>query len=145
MKSILNNVHRIAVVAMVMGFSTSVFADVVVIVNPKNATTSLTAEQVSNIYLGKSSSFPGGGTAVMADLPESAPARETFYTKATSKTAAQVRAIWSRIVFSGKGQPPRELASAAEVKKFVASNPDAIGYIEKSAADASVKVVYSVQ
>ena len=29
-------------------------------------------------------------------------------------------------------------------KKFVAANPDAIGYIETAAVDASVKVVLSV-
>jgi ABC-type phosphate transport system substrate-binding protein len=47
-------------------------------------------------------------------------------------------------VFSGKATPPKELGSAAEVKKFVAANPDAIGYIEKSAVDGSVKVVLTV-
>jgi hypothetical protein len=37
------------------------------------------------------------------------------------------------------------VASAAEVKKFVAGNPDAIGYIEKSAVDGSVKVLLTVE
>ena len=46
-------------------------------------------------------------------------------------------------MFSGKATPPKELGSSADVKKFVASNPDAIGYIEKSAVDSSVKVVFS--
>jgi ABC-type phosphate transport system substrate-binding protein len=48
-------------------------------------------------------------------------------------------------VFSGKATPPKELlSSSADVKKFVAANPDAIGYIEKSAVDGSVKVVLTV-
>jgi ABC-type phosphate transport system substrate-binding protein len=119
-------------------------AQVAVIVNPKNGTASMTADQVSAIFLGKSSALPGGGTAAAADLPESAATREAFYTKVTGKQSAQVKAAWSRIVFSGKGTPPKELASAAEVKKFVAGNPDAIGYIEKSAVDGTVKVVLSV-
>ena len=58
----------------------------------------------------------------------------------TGKSSAQVKAAWSRLVFSGKATPPKELASSAEVKKFVAANPDAIGYVEKSAVDATVKV-----
>ena len=119
-------------------------AQVAVIVNPKNPTASMTADQVSGIFLGKSNTLPSGATAVPADLPESAAARDQFYSKVTGKQAAQVKAAWSRLVFSGKGTPPKELGSAADVKKFVAGNPDAIGYIEKSAVDGSVKVVLSV-
>ncbi len=119
-------------------------AQVVVIVNPKNGSAALTADQVANIYLGKSNALPGGGTAAPVDLSEGSATRDAFYSKVTGRQAAQVKAAWSRLVFSGKGTPPKELASAAEVKKFVAGNPDAIGYIEKSAVDASVKVVLSV-
>jgi ABC-type phosphate transport system substrate-binding protein len=119
-------------------------AQVAVIVNSKSPTATMTADQVSAIFLGKSNTLPSGAAAQAADLPESAAAREQFYTKVTGKQAAQVKAAWSRLVFSGKATPPKELATAADVKKFVAANPDAIGYIEKSAVDASVKVVLSV-
>ena len=119
-------------------------AQVAVIVNPKSAAASMTADQVSSIFLGKSNTLPSGATAAPADQPESAAIRDQFYSKVTGKQAAQVKAAWSRLVFSGKGTPPKELGSSAEVKKFVASNPDAIGYIEKSAVDGSVKVVLSV-
>jgi hypothetical protein len=36
------------------------------------------------------------------------------------------------------------VGSAAEVKKFVAANPDAIDCIEKSAVDGTVKAVLTV-
>ena len=55
-----------------------------------------------------------------------------------------MKATWARLTFSGKGVPPKELPNSADVKKFVAGNPNAIGYIEKSAVDASVKVVLSL-
>ncbi|MDC8772685.1 type 2 periplasmic-binding domain-containing protein [Roseateles albus] len=119
-------------------------AQVAVIVNSKSLTATMTADQVSAIFLGKSNTLPSGAAAMAADLPESAAAREQFYSKVTGKQAAQVKAAWSRLVFSGKATPPKELATAADVKKFVAANADAIGYIEKSAVDGSVKVVLSV-
>ncbi len=119
-------------------------AQVAVIVNPKSAAANMTADQVSSIFLGKSNTLPGGATALAADLPESSAVREQFYSKVTGKQAAQVKAAWSRLVFSGKATPPKELGSAAEVKKYVAANADAIGYIEKSAVDGTVKVVLSV-
>lgn len=119
-------------------------AQVAVVVSAKSAVGPMTAEQVSSIFLGKSNALPNGNAAVAVDLPESAAARETFYTKATGKSSAQVKAAWSRLVFSGKGTPPKELGNSADVKKFVAGHPDAIGYIEKSAVDSSVKVVLSI-
>jgi ABC-type phosphate transport system substrate-binding protein len=119
-------------------------AQVAVIVNPKSPTASMTADQVASIFLGKSNTLPSGATAAAVDQPESAAVREQFYTKVTGKQAAQVKAAWSRLVFSGKATPPKELASSAEVKKFVAGNPDAIGYVEKSAVDGTVKAVLSV-
>jgi ABC-type phosphate transport system substrate-binding protein len=119
-------------------------AQVAVVVGAKSPHGNMTAEQVSAIFLGKSNSLPGGAAAAAADLPESAAVREQFYSKVTGKSSAQVKAAWSRLVFSGKATPPKELGSAADVKSFVAGNPDAIGYIEKSAVDGSVKVVLHV-
>jgi len=138
-----NIIFRVAAAAALCISSAGVFAQVAVVVNPKSPLASMTADQVSGIFLGKSNTLPSGGTAVPTDLPDSMPARELFYTKVTGKSTAQVKAAWSRLVFSGKATPPKELGSSAEVKKFVASNPDAIGYIEKSAVDSSVKVVFS--
>jgi len=120
-------------------------AQVAVVVNPKSPVANMSADQVASIFLGKSNQLPNGSAAQAVDLPESAAAREQFYSKATGKSSAQVKAAWSRLVFSGKGTPPKELGSSADVKKFVAANADAIGYIEKSAVDGSVKVVLSVE
>ena len=138
-----SNIVRLATAAMLCVASAGAFAQVAVVVGPTSPVASMTAEQVSGIFLGKSNTLPTGGTAVPTDLPDSAATRELFYTKVTGKSTAQVKAAWSRLVFSGKATPPKELASSAEVKKFVASNPDGIGYIEKSAVDSSVKVVFS--
>nr|WP_145545589.1 hypothetical protein [Variovorax boronicumulans] len=131
----------LAALSAVAGAAT---AQVAVVVGAKSGTAAMTADQVAGIFLGKSNQLPSGAAAAAADLPESAAVREQFYSKVTGKSSAQVKAGWSRLVFSGKATPPKELASAAEVKSFVAANPDAIGYIEKSAVDGSVKVVLNV-
>jgi ABC-type phosphate transport system substrate-binding protein len=120
--------------------SVSANAELVVIVNPSNATASLSTEQVAALYLGNATTFPDGGGVALADQSESANARNDFYQKATGRSAAQVKATWARITFTGKGTPPKELKSDADVKAFVASNPKAIGYIDSSAVDSSVKV-----
>ena len=116
-------------------------AELVVIVNPKNPAANLSAEQVAALYLGNASTFPDGGAAALADQPESAGIRGTFYEKATGRSAAQAKATWARLTFTGKGTPPKELKSDADVKAFVAADPKAIGYVDASAVDGSVKAV----
>jgi len=119
------------------------FAQVAVVVGAKSDIGALTSDQVSALFLGKSDKFPSGTTALPLDQTAGSAIRGLFYDKVTGKNEAQVKAAWSRLVFSGKGTPPKEIASSAEVKKLVASNPNTIGYIEKSAVDSSVKVVLS--
>lgn len=111
-------------------------ADVVVIGNP--AAAALTKDQVSDVFLGKSQVF------TPIDQPDSAAVRAEFYKKATGRDPAQVKATWSRLVFTGKAVAPKEVADAAAVKKAVAADPKAIGYIDKSALDGSVKVLLAL-
>lgn len=117
-------------------------ADFVVVVSAKSPMSSLTSEQVGEIFLGKVSNFPAGGATTPVDQIEGAPVRDDFYNKVTGKSAAQMKAYWSKIIFTGKGQPPKEVPDSVAVKKIVADSPSAIGYIDKSALDGSVKAVF---
>jgi ABC-type phosphate transport system substrate-binding protein len=142
--NIKHTLHALAAIGL-LTLAQAASAQVAVIVNPKSPLASMTPEQVSAIFLGKTATLPSGQTAVPADLPESSQARDIFYSKAAGKSAAQVKATWARLTFSGKATPPKEVPTAADVKKHVANNVDAIGYIEKSAVDGSVKVVLTVE
>ncbi len=117
-------------------------ADFVVVVSAKSPVGNLSAEQVFDIFLGKTSNFPGGGPTLPVDQLEGSALRDEFYAKVASKSPAQLKAYWSKIVFTGKGQPPKEVADSSAVKKLIAENPNAIGYIDKSAVDSGVKAVF---
>lgn len=135
MKAIVNT----AIAAAVLALALPALAEVVVVVNPKAAEASMTKDQVATFFLGKSSAM------TPVDQPESAPIRAEFYKKVTDKDASQVKSLWSKLVFTGKATMPKEAGDSAAVKKAVAADPKAIGYIEKSAVDASVKVIYTAQ
>ena len=113
----------------------SSFAEVVAVVGAKSPAATMSNEQVAQFFLGKSSSM------TPIDQPDGNAVRNEFYKKVTDKDASQAKALWSKLVFTGKATPPKEVAGSAEVKKAVAADPKAIGYIEKSAVDATVKVV----
>jgi ABC-type phosphate transport system substrate-binding protein len=137
-----NHILKKCLLAAVLGVvAQAAFGDVVVVVSAKSDVASLTSEQVSQIFLAKSSTFPGGAAAAAIDQDEGAAARNEFYTKVTGKDAAQLKAYWSQLLFSGKAQQPPHVADSAAVKKAVNDKAGGIGYIEKSAVDATVKVV----
>lgn len=129
----------LALAAVTMAsFALSASAETVVIVSQKNPATRMFSEQASQFFLGKSALF------TPVDQAEGSPIRADFYRKVADKDAGQVKALWSKLVFTGKATPPKEYASNAEVKKAVAADPKAIGYIDKSAVDDTVKVILTL-
>jgi hypothetical protein len=107
--------------------------DLVVIMAP--GAPPLSKDQVANVYLGRRNDLKP------LDLPASAAERDVFYKKATARDAAQIKAVWARLMFTGRGQPPKELPDEAAIKKAVAGDPKAVGYIDKANVDSTVKVV----
>src|ERR1700692_1447194 len=77
---------------------------IVVIVTP--AAKPISKEQIADLYLGRSAELtPLDQTAGSAIYVQ-------FYKKATGRDAAQVKAIWSRILFTGRGLAPEQMAGS---------------------------------
>ena len=96
---------------------------------------------VVKAFLGKKKDL-GGVSVVPVDQGEGNAARNDFYANVVKKSEAQLKSYWSRLIFTGKGQAPQVVGGDAEVKNMVATNPNIIGYIDESAVDGSVKVIY---
>lgn len=119
--------------------------DILVVVGENSTLPALDKNQVRNLFLGKVSSLPDGSTAIPVDQPESSAIRDEFYVKVTNYSAAEAKARWAQLSFTGRGEPPRVSNGSSDVKKILNSTPGAIGYIEKSELDSSVKVVFIVE
>jgi len=121
----------------------SVRAEMVVFVSAQSSVDKLETDVVQKIFLGKLAALPGGASAVPVDLPDGAD-RDAFYQKVSGKSAAQVKAYWAKLVFTGKGQPPKEATSAKDAVAQVGKSAGGIGYAERKALDKSVKVVLTL-
>jgi ABC-type phosphate transport system substrate-binding protein len=119
-------------------------AALAIIVHPSNNMAGITADQAADIYLGKSGVFPNGQRVTPVDQVPSSPARQKFYKTVVKKDGSVLKVYWSKILFTGKGQPPREIGDDAEMKSWIASNPDAIGYVDGKFVDSTVKVLLIV-
>lgn len=118
-------------------------AEIAVITNPDLPVTSMSREEINRIYLGKMKFLPSGAKITPVDQRPGASARTQFYANVMRKTETEMKSYWSRVIFTGQGQPPLQESDDQAVKAFVAKNPSALGYIDKSSADSSVKIVYS--
>jgi len=102
-------------IALASLFSASSHAELVVIVAPSTNIDSISSEQLQRLYLNKANRFPNGIRLVPLDQKTGSPQRREFTEKALGKTPAELSSYWSRRMFSGKGQPPREYRDSTEV------------------------------
>lgn len=112
-----------------------------VVVNSANSTSSMSAKDVSDIFMKKTTKWSDGTSVAPVDLNSNSSVREGFSKKVHGKATAAVRSYWQQAAFSGAGTAPPEKASDSEVVEFVKKNPGAIGYVSSDAATAGVKTI----
>lgn len=115
--------------------------ELVVIVSARKAVAPMQAQEVADIFLGHTGRFADGSQAVPLDLAVGSPLRNEFYARVASRSPALMKAHWTKMIFTGRGQPPKALANSEAVRKLVADNPGYVGYIDGDALDASVRPV----
>jgi len=116
---------------------------VAVIVHPERRT-ELSPEEVAQIYLRRKRFWDDGAAIVPLNLPSQAPLRVHFSQLVLNQTEPRLADYWNRLYFDGI-LPPATLASTEAVRRYVASDPNAIGYVPVSEVDGSVRVVLHLE
>jgi ABC-type phosphate transport system substrate-binding protein len=111
-----------------------------VIIHPANHDVRLARSFVRDAFLKKATEWHGQ-TIRPIDLASMAATREQFTRDVIRKTPAQLKRYWNQQIFSGKGVPPPEAGTPAEVVAYVLANPGAIGYLPADADPGAAKVV----
>jgi ABC-type phosphate transport system substrate-binding protein len=114
---------------------------VVVVAAAKSPISTLTKSELADLFLGRVTRFPDGRLAVPIDQRDDSPAYAEFYSVFVGRTAAQVKAHWSKIIFTGRGSPPRAVADGEQLRRRVAGDSSTIGYLERRLVDASLQIV----
>ena len=102
-----------------------------VVVHRSNPNESITRAKLSAIYMKRTRSWGDGREIVPVDQPASSPVRERFSRSIHGKNVAYVTRYWQRLIFSGRGIPPRQLQNDAAVLELVKNSREAIGYIDR--------------
>lgn len=116
-------------------------AALAIIAHPDNPLVGITNDQLKNIYLGKVRTFPNGKQVEALDQPQEKKVREKFNHDVLEMTEGKRKSYWARLKFTGKAKPPEVMDGDEKVRDWVATHPEALGYIDGKAVNNQVKVL----
>jgi ABC-type phosphate transport system substrate-binding protein len=136
------NIYKILPVVLLMLLTPLASAELVIIANPNSGIERLTKSEVINIYLGRYRRLSTGSTAAPIDIANGEENKAMFYEQLVNKNLAEINAYWARLVFSGKTRPPQQVDNAEDALNIVANDTNALAYVERSAVNSQVLIVF---
>src|ERR1700730_7682992 len=123
----------------VPGAYTAQGADLKVIANPSVRVSSVSAEELKNVFLVTKTSL--SGIHVEPVLEKGGTTHEAFLKQYVGKTDAALNTYYRSLVFTGKAFMPKTLGSDAEVAAYVARTKGAIGYVNAGSSAPGAKAI----
>lgn len=118
-------------------------ARIAVIVHPSRPA-ELSPDILAQIYLRRKRFWDDGVPIVPLNLAAGTALRERFSQRVLGQREERLAEYWNRQYFYGI-LPPSTLASTAAMVRYVASDPNALGYVPADEVDGSVRVVLTLE
>lgn len=138
----MKNILKATIVSILISASSAQAEEMAVIVNKANTVENMDERTIAKLFLAKEKSFGSAKKAKLFDHPKGTNSREIFYQSIVKRSENQMKSYWSKLIFTGKGKPPKELPNDQEIISEVAKTESAIAYVNGSSVNDSVKVVY---
>lgn len=100
---------------------------------------SLSKDEVKAIYLSKKKNVSGTMVKLTATKDETLAGE--FLRQYVGKTPSQFSSYYKKLIFTGKGKPPKSLTSESETISYVARSRGALGFISSAAVTDKVKII----
>jgi ABC-type phosphate transport system substrate-binding protein len=126
------------------GFAGESRIELVIIANKAVAADKISRAELRPIFQTRKDSWPDGTTAHPFNLPDSNAIRRAFDAAVLGLEPDQTARYWIDRRIRGGDRPPPTAGSSVIVVRVVSKTAGAIGYVEASAVDASVKIVARV-
>lgn len=105
------------------------YADVMVIVNDSVPETTLTRQDIKDIFLGKKLFWNDKSKIIVATLSQGE-ANETFLNTYVNKSPKQYSSYLEKKVFTTPGSAPKRFTSSKKMMEYVSTTKGAIGYVD---------------
>jgi ABC-type phosphate transport system substrate-binding protein len=119
-------------------------ADFVIIANPSVPVTSISRDDLSDIYLLRTNLWDDGTRVIPINRESGSTARAEFSARILKQSQSSLNTYWDKMHFQGVS-PPLVQESDQAVLAFVQRVPGAIGYVSASLPLKNVKVLAEVQ
>lgn len=138
MKSISLKIGLVCAVLFTGALPAAALDGVVVIVNKSVTMDSISAAALKDVYIGRTTYWPGGQSVKLAVLDDQITDQTDAALEEVSgmDSTSQFNAFWRRMVFSGRGQMPQKIGDTAALMAYVAATKGAIAIV---LADADLK------
>ena len=113
----------------------------VVLVSSRVGSSSLSREDIRNIYTGKTTFWPNNTPVRVYNRPAGSPAGRKFYRSLLGMSHGSFREHWNELQLSGGGIAPATVSSGESMLARIAGSSGAIGYVLESELPADVSGV----
>jgi len=117
-------------------------ADVAIVVHPDNREADVTSEELVRILRQDQQRWRAGGRIYLVFQSSGSPAREVVLRRVFRMNDVELKQFWLGRLYRGEiASFPYVAPSDAAVKRIVGLAPHALGFVDRSAVDATVKVL----
>lgn len=132
-----------ALIMLLFALPTFAQAELLIVAGGNSDINTLTEVEVRQLFSGHLKVIAGQRVQAL-DLPGHTSSREEFYRKLMGRTPEQMRAYWTRLIFTGQGKPPREVSNTQELITLVNSG-EYIGYLPEEEVGTDLRILYRLK
>jgi ABC-type phosphate transport system substrate-binding protein len=115
---------------------------IVIVANKSNAVDSVTTAQLKKILLGEQTTWTGGKQVIVLLRNPGSPERDIPLQVICGMSETEFKQYFSKASFNGSSAtPPRSMGTAALLRQLITTLPGAIGFLDASEVNDSVKVI----
>ncbi len=112
-----------------------------IIVNASVPQSACTVNDLRAIFAIQRPTWSNGERIHVFVLADDDPLHREFTKTRLNMFPHQFRRIWDRLLFSGTGQPPKEVSSPKEMIEKISTIPNSIGYAESAPENDSIRIM----
>lgn len=115
-----------------------------VIVSKDSSITNIEKKELSKIFLAKTRTFQNNEKALAVESINKE-YQTKFYKEVCNKNEKQLKKYWAKMIFTGRGQPPKKIKTFEELLIFIQNNKNAISYIPFEYVNSNIKIVMEIK
>lgn len=120
--------------------SAALSAQPAVVGHPGLSSEKIDGATLKSVLLGRKVAWDGAGRITLAVL-KSGPVAEELLKAHADLSLSAFNNHWRRLAMTGGGTAPKAFDNEADLRKFVAETPGAIGFLDRAQVDGSVIVL----